>query len=138
MLSEFPAEKLLQLAGAAHLVSLGAILFAPAHMRWNEELARVPKLVRQMCNVYHYYTSGTIVAMGLVSLYCARELASPGPLARAVCGYTTIFWAVRLWLQHYYDFRPHLTSAALRVGYHGLTALFIGFVALYGWLALRG
>ena len=128
-------EFFVRLAGLAHLVSLAAIVFAPVHLRWHEELARLPKLVRQMCNVYHYYTGGTIVALGLVSLCCARDLASGSALARAVCGYTAVFWAVRLWLQYYYDFRPHLTSTWLRAGYHGLTVLFIALVAFYGWLA---
>lgn len=128
---------LFQLAGAAHLVSLAAIVFAPIQLRWDEELARLPKLLRQMCNVYNYYTGGTIVALGLVSLLCPGELASGSRLARAVCAYTTIFWGVRLWLQLYYDFRPHLTSARLRLGYHSLTMLFVAFIAIYGWGAIH-
>lgn len=131
------AELLIQLAGAAHLVSLAAIIFAPIQLHWDEELARLPKLLRQMCNVYNYYTGGTIAAMGLVSLLCSTELASGSSLARAVCGYIAVFWGIRLWLQLYYDFRPHLTSTALRLGYHALTALFVGFIAIYGWGALH-
>ncbi len=132
------AITLLRLAGVAHLVSLTAILFAPVQLHWHEELAHLPKLLRQMCNVYNHYTGGTIVALGLVSLLCAPELAAGSSLARAVCAYTAIFWGVRLWLQHYYDFRPHLTTAGLRLGYHALTTLFIAFVAIYGWGALHG
>ena len=132
------AALLIQLAGAAHLLSLAAIIFAPIQLHWDDELARLPKLLRQMCNVYNYYTGGTIVALGLVSLTCATELASGSHLARGVCGYTAIFWGIRLWLQLYYDFRPHLTSASLRLGYHALTALFVVFVGIYGWGALHG
>ncbi|MBC7365445.1 MAG: hypothetical protein H7343_01320 [Undibacterium sp.] len=132
------ATTLLQLAGAAHLISFTAIVVAPIRLRWDEELARLPKLLRQMCHVYCHYTGGTIVALGLVSLLCAPDLVAGTPLARAVCGYTAVFWAARLWLQRYYDFRPHLTTAWLRLGYHSLTALFIVFVAIYGWGALHG
>ena len=132
-----PPETLLRLGGLAHLVSLAAILFAPVSFRWDEELARLPKLLRQMCNVYNYYTGGTIAALGLVSLLCAPDLAAGTPLARGVCGYTALFWAVRLALQGYYDFRPHLTTPLLRLGYHALSVLFVGFIALYGWIALR-
>lgn len=131
------ATTLLQLAGVAHLISLAAIIVAPRQLRWHEELARLPKILRQMCNAYHYYTGGTIVAPGLVSLFCAPDLVSGTPLARAVGGYTAVFWGVRLWLQHYYDFRPHLTNVWLRLGYHGLTLLFVAFIALYGWVALH-
>ena len=99
-------ERLVLLAGLAHLASLSAILVAPRQVGWTQELARLPKLVRQMCNVYSGYTSGTIVAMGLVSVLLPGELTSGTPLARAVCGYIAAFWAVRLWLQIAYDARP--------------------------------
>ena len=83
------------------------------------------------------YTAGTIIAMGLVSLCCAHDLASGSALARAVCGYIALFWAARLVLQRTYDFRPHLGSLWLRLGYHALTPLFVFFVVFYGCLALR-
>lgn len=128
---------LVRLAGLAHLISLTAILYAPINLRWDEELARLPRLIRQMCNVYQAYTGGTIVAMGFVSLLCAPDLVSGTPLARAVCGYIALFWGVRLALQRTYDFAPHLTRLRLRIGYHGLTGLFVAFTSFYGWLALR-
>ncbi|MGC4071398.1 MAG: hypothetical protein QM760_02545 [Nibricoccus sp.] len=126
-----------QLAGLAHLISLSAILVAPRKLHWRTELARLPRLLRQMCDAYHYYTSATIVACGLISLFLADELARPSGLSRAVCGYIALFWAARLVLQFTYDARPHLTSLALRAGYHVLTLLFIVFIGLYGWAALR-
>ncbi|MET0262732.1 MAG: hypothetical protein ABW223_07525, partial [Rariglobus sp.] len=128
---------LMRIAGVAHLISLTAILYAPANLRWNEELSRLPRLLRQMCNAYQAYTTGTIVALGLVSLFCASELIGGGALARVVCGYIALFWAARLVLQFTYDFAPHLKTAALKIGYHGLTGLFVVFVAFYGWLAVR-
>ncbi len=128
---------LVRLAGLAHLISLTAMYYAPINLRWDEELARLPRLLRQMCNVYQAYTGATIAALGLVSLCCAPDLVSGTPLARAVCAYIALFWGVRLVLQRTYDFAPHLKTATLRLGYHGLTVLFIVFTAFYGWLALR-
>lgn len=126
-----------QLAGAVHLLSLAAIIFAPIQLRWDEELARLPKLLRQMCQVYNYYTGATIAACGGVSILCADELAQPTKLSCAVCVYIALFWAVRLGLQVYYDFRPYLTNAFLRLSYHALTFVFIGFAGFYGWAAWR-
>jgi len=126
-----------QLAGVAHVISLAAILFAPVRLRWNEELAKLPRLLRQMCSVYNGYTGGTILACGLVSLLCADDLSAGTALARGVCGYIAIFWGVRLALQWIYDVRPYLTSGWLRLGHHGLTLLFVAFVGFYGWIALR-
>lgn len=128
---------LIRLAGLAHLVSLTAMFYAPVNLRWDEELASLPRLLRQMCNVYQAYTGVTIAALGLVSLFCAPDLASGIPLARAVCAYIALFWGARLLLQRTYDFAPHLKSVWLRLGYHGLTGLFVVFTSFYGWLALR-
>ncbi len=130
--------QLVRLAGLAHLISLSAIIYAPIHLGWHEALERVSKLLRQMGQVYHYYTTGTIIAMGLVSLFCARDLCSGTSLARAVNGYIALFWIIRLGVQLYYDHRPHLNGPWLKIGYHALSALFIAFGLLYGWLALRG
>ena len=129
--------QLVRLGGVAHLISLSAIIYAPIHLGWHEALGRVAKLLRQMGEVYHYYTAGTIVAMGLVSLFCAPDLVSGTPLARAVCGYIALFWIVRLGVQIYYDFRPHVGAWWLKLSYHALSALFVAFGVLYGWLALR-
>lgn len=90
-----------------------------------------------MGQVYHYYTAGTIVAMGLVSLCCAPDLVSGTRLARAICAYIALFWIVRLGVQIYYDFQPHVERPWLRLGYHALSVLFAAFGALYGWLAIR-
>ena len=132
-----PDIQVVRLAGVAHLISLSAIIYAPIHLGWHEALGRVSNLLRQMGQVYHYYTTGTIVAMGLVSLFCAPDLISGTPLARAVCAYIALFWIVRLGVQIYYDFRPHVDRLWLKVGYHALSVLFVGFGVLYGWLAIR-
>lgn len=129
--------QLVQLAGLAHLISLSAIIYAPIHLGWHDALGRVSKLLRQMGQVYHYYTAGTIVAMGLVSIFCASDLVSGTPLARSICGYIALFWIARLGVQIYYDFRPHVSRLWLKLGYHALSALFVVFGVLYGWLALR-
>jgi len=133
----FPDIQAVRLAGVAHLISLSAIIYAPIHLGWHDALGRVSKLLRQMGQVYHYYTMGTIVAMGLVSMGCAPDLVSGTPLARAVCAYIALFWIVRLGVQIYYDFRPHVNQPWLKFGYHALSVLFVTFGALYGWLAIR-
>ena len=129
--------KLVQLAGVAHLLSRSALIYAPIHLGWRDALGRVSKLLRQMGQVYHFYTAGTIVAMGLVSLTCAQDLVSGTPLARAVCAYIALFWIVRLGVQLYYDFKPHVNAPWLKLAYHALSTLFIALGAPYGSLALR-
>ena len=131
------ATTLVRLAGVAHLISLSAIIYAPIHLGWHQALERVSPLLRQMGQVYHYYTTGTIVAMGLVSLLCAPDLVSGTPLARGVCGFIAVFWIARLGVAVFYDSKPHLTTWWLKGSYQALNVLFVAFGSLYGWLALR-
>ncbi|WP_438480264.1 hypothetical protein [Oleiharenicola lentus] len=128
---------LVRLAAIAHLLSLAAIIYAPIHLGWHEALERVSPLLRQMGQVYHYYTTGTIIAMGVVSLFCAPDLISGTPLARSVCGFIALFWIARLGVAIFYDSKPHLSNAWLKLSYHALSVLFVAFGFLYGWLALR-
>jgi hypothetical protein len=49
-----------------------------------------------------------------------------------------IFWLARLAVQFFvFDARPFLTTTFLRVGYHGLTLLFVALVFIYGCATLN-
>ncbi|MCS7079163.1 MAG: hypothetical protein NZ585_03820 [Chloracidobacterium sp.] len=52
-------------------------------------------------------------------------------------GYVAVFWGVRVGLQAVFDVEAYLTAWWLRLGYHGLTVLFVFFTVIYGWAALR-
>jgi hypothetical protein len=86
--------------------------------------------------VYGGYVVLSIVALGVISIVNAAELAGGGRLARSVCAYNAIFWAVRLSLQPVLDVKEHLSAWWLAAGYHLLTVLFISFTAIYGMAAL--
>ena len=78
-----------------------------------------------------------IIGFGLLSLLFAKELASGTPLARGVCGFIAIFWAARLVVQFFvFDAKPYLKTSFLKVGYHGLTVVFIFHVIVYSWAAI--
>ena len=60
-------------------------------------------------------------------------------LARSVCAFIALFWGARLMIQLFlFDARPYLTSFALKVGYHGLTAVFTYLGAVYAVAAVAG
>ena len=51
--------------------------------------------------------------------------------------FIAIFWLARLGIQlALFDAKPLLTSIVLKVGYHGLTAVFTYFAIVYGMAAL--
>jgi hypothetical protein len=120
-------------AGAGQLCVLVASALVPFRLNWREEFRPLSRLHRQMYWIYGGYVVLGIVALGLISLFNAEELAGGSGLARSVCGYGAVFWGVRLALQAVLDVRPHLARWWLAAGYHLLTLLFLGFTAVYAW-----
>jgi hypothetical protein len=129
--------RLLFAAGIAQLCVLVASALVPFRLEWRREFQPLSRLHRQMYWTYGGYVVMGIVALGLISLFNARELASGSGLARGFCAYGAVFWGVRLGLQAVLDVKPHLTRWWLAAGYHLLTVLFLSFTAIYAWAALR-
>lgn len=125
------------LAGAAHLGILIASALTPIRLSWRQDLAVLSRLHRQMYWVYGGYVVLAIVAFAGISMLNAEEIASGSGLARGFSLYVAVFWGARVCLQLVFDVKEHLTAWWLKAGYHLLTVLFLGFTALYGWLALR-
>lgn len=124
-------------AGIGQLSVLVASALVPIRLDWRKEFAPLSPLHRQMYWVYGGYVVLAIVALGLIAIFNARELASGSLLARCVCGYAAVFWGVRVCLQPVLDVKEHLTAWWLRAGYHLLTILFLYFTATFAWAALR-
>ena len=123
--------------GIGQLSVLLASALVPFRLDWRKELASLSQLHRQMYWVYGGYIVLSIVAFALISLFNAHELANGGRLARWFCGYVAVFWGIRVGLQAVFDVKEHLTTWWLRLGYRGLTVLFVFFTLVYGWAALR-
>lgn len=128
---------LIFLAGIGQFCILAASALVPLRLNWREILKSLPKLHRQMYWVYGGYVVLSIVALGLISMTNAAELAAGSKLARAVCGYAALFWGIRVALQAVLDVKEHLTAWWLTLGYHCLTVLFVSFTAIYAYAALR-
>jgi hypothetical protein len=126
----------LYLGGALHFGILIASALAPRALDWRKNLAPLPELLRQMFWVYGAFIVLMIISFGTLTLFHAETLASGSPLARSVCAMIAVFWAVRLGVQFFvFDAKPFLTNWLYRIGYHGLTVVFILLVAIYGWAA---
>ena len=132
-----PAFAHLILAGGlAHFGILIASALVPIRLNWREEFAKLSPLHRQMYWVYGGYVVLSIVALGLISIVNARELAAGSLLARSFCLYAAAFWGIRLSLQAILDVKAHLTVWWLRLGYYTLTLVFLSLTLLYGYTAL--
>ena len=123
----------LTLAGIAHFGILVASANAPKALNWKETLKPLPKLMRQMFWVYGWFIVLMIISFGTITLVHTETLATAGtPIARWVSGMIAIFWGVRLIVQFFiFDATPFLTNWFYKLGYHGLTVVFIFLTAVY-------
>jgi hypothetical protein len=109
----------------------------PQVLRWRSELHRLCELSRQIIWTHGAFIMLTIASIGLISLFNAGTLTAGSPLARCVCGFVALFWGVRLVIQFFvFDASSYLGNVPLRVGYHGLTVVFIYLTLAYGWVAI--
>ncbi len=132
-----PLSTALTLAGIAHFGILIASANAPKALNWKETLKPLPKLMRQMFWVYGWFIVLMIVGFGIITLVHTETLATAGtPMARWMAGLIAVFWFVRLMVQFFvFDAKPFLTNWFYKVGYHGLTVVFIFLTAVYSWAA---
>ena len=124
-------------AGVAQLCVLIASALVPIRLDWRHEFQSLSPLHRQMYWVYGGYVVLSIISLGLISIFNAREIAAGGGLARGFCAYAAAFWGIRLSLQGVLKVKEHLILWWLRLGYHGLSIVFICLTMIFGWAALR-
>jgi hypothetical protein len=131
-------KTLLLAGGLLHFVILLASALTPRVLDWRGNLATLDPFLRRLFWVYGGFIVLTIVSFGTLTLLNADELASGGKLPHTICAIIAIFWLARLAVQFFvFDPRPFLTTAFLRLGYHGLTLLFSALVFIYGSAALN-
>lgn len=127
----------LLLGGLLHFAILIASALTPRVLDWQTNLATLPPFLRRLFWVYGCFIVLVIISFGVLTLLHANELASGAALPRSVCAMIALFWMARLAVQFFvFDARPFLTTALLRLGYHGLTLLFTALVVIYGCAAL--
>jgi len=131
-------KTLLLIGGVLHFVILIASALAPRVLDWRANLAALHPFLRRLFWVYGCFIVLVIISFGALTLANADELVSGAPLPRSVCAIIAMFWLARLAVQFFvFDARPFLTTAFLRLGYHGLTLLFTALVFIYGSAALN-
>ena len=129
-------ELWITIGGVLHLGILIASALTPGVLEWKRELEALRPLSRQLIWVHGVFIVLTIIGFGVISLVAPAELASGTRLARAFCGFVALFWLARLGVQFFvFDAGPMLTKTYLKLGYHGLTVVFMTLVAIYGYAA---
>jgi hypothetical protein len=125
-----PLFILLHAAAALQLGVALLNLFLVPLLKWKEDLARTPLLLREVFHVHAWFISLTLTIFGLMTWRFAGELAAR---ATALGGWLAagigIFWAIRAILQVAYYSSSHWR------GQFGRTAIHIVLLFMYGGLA---
>jgi len=129
---------LILIGGVLHFGILLASASVPRVLDWRKELAKLDPLLRQLVWVHGAFIVLVIIGFGAISVALPTELASGTPLARGVCLFLDLFWAAQLGVPLFvFDAKPNLGNAFFRVGYHGLTVVFLYHAVVYSVAALR-
>src|SRR5436190_2993762 len=105
-------------------------LFLVPLLKWKEELARVPLLLREVFQVHAWFISITVTIFGIITCRFADELSTgSNPLGRWLAASIGLFWLIRTVLQVTYYSRSHWR------GQFGRTVVHVGCLLLYGGFA---
>jgi len=129
---------LIQIGGLLHLGLLVAGACLPVVVGFTDHLRRLPSFLHRLFLVYYGFIGGTVLALGIISVFYADELAAGGSLARAVLIYLTVFWLARFAVALFvFDLRPYLTNFWRWFGYHLLNLTFLYLPVIYGYTLWR-
>ena len=123
----------IQLAGMIQLAIALASLAIPHELGWSEETKRLEPLTREVFWTYAVYIWSTNVALGLVSLMAATDLASGTVLARSVTGYALLYWGARLGIQLVCFGKHAPEGLRFKLAEGALTLAFAVLTAIYAW-----
>ena len=131
---------LLHLAAALQLGIAVLNLFLVRLLKWKEELARMPLLLREVLQVHAWFISITLGIFVAMTWRFASEMAAGGNVVcRWLAGGIGLFWAIRAVLQFTYYSRSHWRGQPARTAAHVALLLVYGsFAATYLWAAYGG
>jgi hypothetical protein len=120
----------LKIAAALQLAVALLNLFLVPLLKWKEELARAPLLLREVFQVHVWFISITLAIFALLTWRFAADLAAH---TNAIAGWLAagigIFWAIRTILQVTYYSSSHWR------GQFGRTVIHIALLFMYGGMA---
>jgi len=133
------ASLLVLLQGAAALQIAIAVmnLFLVRLLKWGDELARMPLLLREVFYVHGWFISVTLAIFAAMSWRFASELAAGiNPVCRWLAGGIGVFWGIRTILQVVWYSSSHWRGQTGRTVAHIiLLIVYGGFAATYLWAA---
>ena len=133
-------KEALCIAAAAQLLVAGLNLFLVRIMKWEEVVARMPQLVREVFHVHAWFITITLVIFGVVTIRFAGELAAgTNDLGRWLAAGIGIFWLIRWLMQFFYYNSSHWRGKRAETIVHiVLIFLYGSFAGVYLLAAFQG
>jgi len=102
-------------------------------MRWQDDIARIPLLIRQVFRVHAWFITLTLVIFATLTFRFAPEMTTGAePVYRWIAALIGSFWAVRVVLQLTYYSSSHWRGIPSRTAVHIiLLIVYSAFVAVY-------
>lgn len=124
----------LQLGVAA--INLGLVRI----FRWEDEVARMDPLLREVFQIHGWYISLTLAIFAVLTWRFAGEMAAgTNPALQWLCGAIALFWGLRVILQFVHYSPSHWRGRPGRTVIHCLLiAIYSGFTAAYAAAAIGG
>lgn len=125
----------LKAAAALQLGIATLNLFLVPLLRWQQEVARMPLLLREVFHVHAWFISLTLFLFAVLTWRFANEMSGAGNLlAHWFAAGIGCFWALRTVLQVTYYSSSHWRGQSGRTVVHVvLLLLYGGFAAAYLW-----
>ena len=131
------ALQLLPIAAVTQLAIAVMNLFLVRLLKWRDELARMPLLLREVFQVHAWFISVTLAIFAAMTWRFAALMAGGAdPVCRWLAAGIGLFWGIRAVLQLTYYSSTHWRGQPRRLVAHlALLLVYGGFAALYLWTA---
>jgi hypothetical protein len=128
---------LLQIAATLQLSIAALNLSLVPLFRWEQDLARMPLLLREVFQVHAWFISITLTFFAVMTWRFAAEMAGhTDPPCQWLGAGIGVFWAIRTVLQVGYYSSSHWRGQPGRTLAHiGLLVVYGGFAVVYLWAA---
>jgi hypothetical protein len=129
---------LLQIAAAMQIAVAVLNVFLVQLLKWREDLARMPLLLREVFQVHVWFISVTLAIFAAMTWRFASEIGRGiNPVCQWLSASIGVFWAIRTVLQVTYYSSSHWRGQPGRMLAHvALLVVYGGFAGLYIWAAV--
>jgi len=116
--------------------AIGQLIVAVINLRlvkllgWEEDLANMSLLVREVFHVHKWFISIILVIFAVLTLRFPNELAGGSALGRWLAGGIGAFWGIRTWMQWGFYSASHRRESRGKLAVHWALTICYGGAAL--------